>query len=76
MTTDKRASHTPLVERLRMIRGAQFTPLENELVGEAAYTIAELLEALERILSDEEVALSRPDHVFARAAIAKARGEA
>ena len=35
----------------------------------------ELLEALERILEDEEVALSRPDYVFAHEAVAKARGQ-
>jgi hypothetical protein len=34
----------------------------------------ELLEALERVLSDEEVALSRPDYVLAQAAVAKAHG--
>ena len=34
-----------------------------------------LLAALKRVLSDDEVALSRPDYEFARAAILKAEGD-
>ena len=51
-----------------------FALMREELKRERE-TKAELLEALERILADEEVALSRPDYVFAHEAVAKARGQ-
>lgn len=55
-----------LVERLRMIRGTQFTPTENALVGEAADEIERLsaLEALPSVerLIDEWLSRLPPEH--------------
>lgn len=46
--------------------------IANERLNSAA---PELLEALERIISDEDVSLSRPDFEFAIDAIVRAKGE-
>ena len=58
---------------------AQYTLRDVKAIGAAdARLIAaapDLLAALKRVLSDDEVALSRPDYEFARAAILKAEGE-
>jgi hypothetical protein len=37
-----------IVEKLRVVAGLQFTPYENELVGEAADTIERLVAALDQ----------------------------
>jgi hypothetical protein len=93
MNTNKdRGGHTPpiversIVERLRLIQGTQFTPIENALVDEAADTITALVEALEGLADVIEHDCDCPPCIgsmapgehylgLARAAIAKATGQ-